>query len=90
MFHGVGFDSAQNQRFEEKNLQEALHSILADQKRIAAIICDRTSITPEKAGELFREARTKDADDALKNGIIHDIADAKIPSGAPIINFVFN
>jgi ATP-dependent protease ClpP protease subunit len=89
MFHGVGFD-IKSQRFEEKNLRESLDSILADQRRIAEIIADRTSITLGKARKLFAEARTKDANDALKNGIVSRIEELKIPSGAPILNLIFN
>lgn len=36
MFHGVGFDVRTQMRFEQKNLNEMLSSILADQKRIGA------------------------------------------------------
>ena len=40
--------------------------------------------------DLFKEARTKDANDALKNGIVHEICDLAIPAGAPIFTLVFN
>jgi ATP-dependent protease ClpP protease subunit len=89
MFHGVGFD-IQNQRFEEKNLRESLDSVLKDQKRIGDIIVAQTSLTDDEAGKLFTEARTKDANDALKAGIIHEIVDLQIPPGAPIITLVLN
>ena len=89
MFHGVGLNAG-NIRLEEKNLRESLASILADQKRISDILTSSTKITPTEAGELFREASTKDADFALKNGLIHSIADLKIPTGAPIVSLVVN
>jgi ATP-dependent Clp protease, protease subunit len=89
MFHGVGLD-VKNQRLDEKILRECLNSILADQRRIADIIADRTNITLNQARKLFAEARTKDADYALKNGIVGSIADLKIPQGAPILNLIFN
>jgi ATP-dependent protease ClpP protease subunit len=89
MFHDVGFD-VQNQRLEEKNLRESLDSLLADQKRIGDIISDRTKITPDKAGELFREARTKNSDEALEAGIIHEIRELQIPAGSPLLTLVFN
>jgi ATP-dependent protease ClpP protease subunit len=90
MFHGVGFDMPAQSRLEEKNLREMTDSMLADQQRIASIIVERTSIQPDQARQLFAEARTKNADDALKNGIIHEIADLAIPAGAPILTLVFN
>lgn len=89
MFHGVGLTVA-NMTLEEKNAKEALHSILADQKRISAIIQDRTNINARKARQLFREARTKDTDAALGAGIIHGVQDLNIPNGAPVFSLVLN
>ena len=89
MFHGVGMDVA-NMRIEEKNAKEAVHSILQDQKRIGAIIADRTQINAAKARKLFREARTKDAEAALAAGIIHGISDINIPTGAPVVSLVLD
>lgn len=89
MFHGVGFFS-QNTHFEEKNLRERLDSILADQKRIGDILQERTKISAGEAGELFREARTKDADYALSVDIVSSIEDAAIPAGAPIVTIITN
>ena len=88
MFHGVGFD-VQNLRIEEKNARELLHHLLADQLRIADIIIDRTNITRGRSRQLFREARTKNAADALATGIVHRIADVAIPVGADVVSFVF-
>ena len=90
MFHGVGFDLKAGARFEAKNLREIQDAMIADQQRIASIIVERTAITNDQARELFTEARTKNADDALKHGIIDDISDLSIPAGAPILTLVFN
>jgi hypothetical protein len=89
MFHGVGFDVAKPMRFEEKNLQERLDAILQDQRRIGAIIRERTGIDEGQIIDLFREARTKDADFAKSVGIAHDIRDVRIPAGSPVISLVF-
>ena len=88
MFHGVGMD-VKNLRLEEKNARECLHGILADQIRIADIIVARTLINKSRSRQLFREARTKNADAALDGGIIHAIQDVSIPTGADIVSFVF-
>jgi ATP-dependent protease ClpP protease subunit len=61
MFHGVGFDIAGAMRFEEKLLRERLESLAADQKRIAAIIEERTNLEAHQIEPLFMEAQTKDA-----------------------------
>ncbi len=89
MFHGVGFDSPPGARLEEKMLRERLDGLLADQKRIAAIIGERSSLNTEDIEPLFREASTKDATFAVSSGIVHEIRDVEIPSGAPIISLVF-
>lgn len=89
MFHGVGFDITQPCRLDEKNLQERLDSLLQDQRRIGAIIRERTSIDEGQVSDLFREARTKDAEYAKSVGIVHDIRDVQIPSGSPVISLIF-
>jgi ATP-dependent protease ClpP protease subunit len=89
MFHGVGLDLPQGGRLEEKNLRETLASLLADQKRIAGIIDERTSLDADQIEPLFREAQTKDAAFAASTGIVHEIKDVEIPPGSPIIALVF-
>ncbi|MDO8716940.1 MAG: ATP-dependent Clp protease proteolytic subunit [Dehalococcoidales bacterium] len=89
MFHGVGFDIPNNARLEEKDLQEKLEGLLNDQKRIGAIITDRTSITEGEVAELFRQAQTKDANYAVSKGIISEIREVNIAPGAPIVSLVF-
>jgi hypothetical protein len=87
MFHGVGVDG--QGRLEEKALRERLNGILADQKRIAGIIEERTNLESEAIESLFREAQTKDATYAVGAGIVHEIKDVDIPEGGPVISLVF-
>lgn len=89
MFHGVGFDSPQGVRLEEKFLRERLNGILSDQKRIGDIIIEHTNLTEREIEELFREAQTKDATYALDKGLIDEIRSVKIAGGTPIIPLVF-
>jgi len=90
MFHGVGFDVPQGVRFEEKLLRERLDALTADQARIAKVLEERGSFTD--TGEirgLFLEAVTKDPGYAKAKGLIHDIRDVRIPTGAPVVQLVF-
>lgn len=89
MFHGVGFDTPQQARFEEKLLRERLDSVLSDQRRIGSIIEERTKIEKAAVAALFSEAQTKDADFAVGCGIVHEIKDVHIPAGGPIYSLVF-
>lgn len=89
MFHGVGFDSQQGERYEEKNLRERLGSVMADQERIGSIIQERTKIGKDEAAALFREAQTKDSAYAVGVGLVHEVKDVQIPAGSPVAAFVF-
>lgn len=89
MFHGVGFDIETKARLEEKMLRERLDGIMQDQRRIGSIIRDRTNLNERQIRNLFREARTKDADYAKSVGIVHDVRDVQIPPGSPVISLVF-
>ena len=89
MFHGVGFDMPAQTRLEEKLCRERLGGILSDQKRIGSVITERTSITEEAVGDLFREAQTKDSAFAVSNGIVHEVRDVNIPPGGPFYALVF-
>lgn len=55
MFHGVGFD-IQNQRFEQKQLQEKLDGLLSDQNRIGDIITNNTNLNKRQVAQLFKQA----------------------------------
>lgn len=89
MFHGVGFEGAAGQILDEKILRERLGGVLADQKRIASVIEQRSSLSAKQIRPLFRQARTKDAAYAVSAGIVHEIQDVQIPPGAPVIALVF-
>jgi hypothetical protein len=89
MFHGVGFDVPQAARFEEKLLRERLDALLNDQKKIGSIIQERTKIDEGEIEGLFREAQTKDATFARDKGIVDEIRDIQIPTGAPVFSLVF-
>ncbi|MEE9167283.1 MAG: ATP-dependent Clp protease proteolytic subunit [Candidatus Neomarinimicrobiota bacterium] len=89
IFHGVGFNSPENQRLEEKYFREKLGGLLSDQKRIGDIITGHTDITKQEIEELFRETQTKDATFALDKGLIHEIRSVEIVPGTPIVPLVF-
>jgi ATP-dependent protease ClpP protease subunit len=89
MFHGVGFNSPQGVRLEEKLLRERLDGVLSDQRRIGQILEERTTLAGEQVDRLFLEAQTKDATFAVGCGIVHEIRDVQIPPGGPVVSLVF-
>jgi ATP-dependent protease ClpP protease subunit len=89
MFHGVGFDINQRVRFEEKLLKERLDGLLADQKRIGAVIAANTQLSRNDIAKFFREGQTKDAAFAASHGIINQVRDVQFAPSAPILSLVF-
>jgi ATP-dependent Clp protease, protease subunit len=90
MFHGVGFDMAnQTVRLEEKNIREMLTNIMSNHSRIGTILKERTQLPEATIPELFREAQTKDSAFAVSCGIVHEIRDIEIPPGSTVISLVF-
>jgi ATP-dependent protease ClpP protease subunit len=89
MFHGVGFDVS-NARLERKVLEERLDGLNADEGRIAKVIGDETTLEAEEIKDLFVQATTKDVDFAITNGLISDVKLAEVPSGADVVQLVFN
>jgi len=86
MFHGVGFNSPPNARLEEKFLLERLDSIVADHRRMSAIINSRTGnqLSLDQGMELFKEQRTRDAVWARDKGIISEIREFAVPAGVNV------
>lgn len=89
MFHGVGFDIETKTRLEEKGLKEKLNSLKADQKKIGAIISERTNLNARGVAGLFLAASTKDPNYAKANGIINEVRDLKLKPGVPIHQLIF-
>ena|ERR1700674_5799543 len=88
LFHGVGFD-VQAARFEEKMLKERLQGLQNDQTLIADIIVRHTKISGVEAEKLFLEAAFVGTAEAKRLGIIDDVLDIQIPTGAPFLQLVF-
>jgi ATP-dependent protease ClpP protease subunit len=89
MFHGVAMNVPAGFPCDEKFLRERLASVQADQRRIAEIIEERTTLARAQIEPLFLEAQTKDVAYAVGAGIVHTVQDVQIPAGAPVIALVF-
>ncbi len=90
MFHGVGFDMAnQTVRLEEKNIREMLGNLISNHDRIGNVLEERTKIDKAVIPELFREAQTKDATFAVSHGIVDEVRDFNIPAGSTVVSLVF-
>ena len=84
MFHGVGFNGNANERLEEKNILEKLDVIRAEHKRIAGLIASRSTLQESACLRLFRQQRTRGTSWAKANGLIHDVKEFVVPTGATL------
>jgi ATP-dependent protease ClpP protease subunit len=89
MFHGVEFDVTGSVRLVDNNLREYLDSIAADHTRIGAVIGQHTGLKQTDVVDLFKEARTKDAQWAQRVGMVHTISEPKVSPGVTIHSLVF-
>jgi len=89
MFHGVALPVAAGEQWTRTALKERTEGLIADEKRIGSIIRERTKLKVADVDSLFTEAQTKDATYAVSAGIIDEIKDVQVPSGAPVLSLVF-
>lgn len=89
MFHGVGFKVGTSTRFDMRNLKQKMDSVEEDQRKIGAILAQRTRLDEDAIARLFQEAVTRDARYALEHGIIESIREPEISAGSPIHKLVF-
>jgi ATP-dependent Clp protease, protease subunit len=88
MFHGVSAN-LQAAPAPERFLIERLESVQADQRRIAAIVTANTRMDEATVESFFLQAATRTAEQAVQDGLIHEIRDVNVPPGVPILPLVF-
>lgn len=89
MFHGVAHSLQGQQVLDGPKLRELLDGLEKDEARIASVIAERTTISDTDASELFKSAQVKDATEAVRLGIIHEVRDVNVPPGTRIEALVF-
>jgi ATP-dependent Clp protease, protease subunit len=89
MFHGVAAHTGEGAMLDRRGLEERTDGVLADEKRIGAIIEERTTLSGTEVESLFEHAQTKDAAYAAGAGIVHEIKDIEFTPSIPIISLVF-
>jgi ATP-dependent protease ClpP protease subunit len=88
LFHGAAVHL--NAMFSLPQINEIQDSLQKDHNTIAGIICDNTKISHEEINKLFAQGETKDAEFALKAGIVHKIKPAEVPQQARFISININ
>jgi len=90
MLHGVAFGVGSPTQFFERNLQERLETVRADQQRIGSIYQERAGLNAQDAEQFFLRETTLSASDAVNRGLVHELRDVQIPAGSPVIQLVFD
>ena len=88
LLHGVsaGF---QNERLEEKQLEERLKGLRIDVENIAKVIAANTSKTVEAITEAILERTILNPDEAMAWGLVHDIKSELFEAGSEVISIQY-
>lgn len=81
-FHQTAFDSVPGQRVTEAFAMERLKSIQLDDARSAEIIANKTAQTVESVRQWQNADLLMSTDDAIANGILHQVRPLIIPGDA--------
>lgn len=68
-----------------EELRWALANVTADEERISSIIEQRSRLTESEIAAFFREQRRLTAAEAVTAGIVHEVKEACIPRGSPVV-----
>jgi len=85
LLHGVSLGFGQNERLEEKQLEERLKGLQIDMLNIARVIASTTGKTEGDVNRAMLDRTTLDPDEATKWGLVHDIESTLFPAGSEII-----
>jgi ATP-dependent protease ClpP protease subunit len=85
LLHGVMWNFHEKSTLSYPQLQEIMSRFDAAEQLVAQIIGEHTKLTTEEVRALFRQGESKSPQYAKEKGMIHDIREAKIEPGSPVI-----
>lgn len=85
LLHGVMWNFHENSALSYPQMQEIMSRFDAAEQLTARIIGDHTTLSPEEVRALFRQGESKTPQFAKEKGMIHDIREARIEPGSPVI-----
>ena len=88
LFHGVGLPITKAVRFEEKDLKEKIGALKSDNGILSSIISERTKLNITEIEEMFLKGVTMESEEAKTKGIVDDIREVQIPTGARFVQMV--
>lgn len=90
LFHGVATgEMPPGTRLNRFQTREFLSGLEQDEGRIKELIVERSKISESEMVQLFQQGETKNPAFALEKGIIHDIRDLTLPTGAQVVTANF-
>ena len=84
LLHGIGFTVEQPTRFEEKQLDEKIKTLINNRITIAKIIAERCGRKIEDIEKDILNVRTLTSQEAVEYGLVHDIKTELIPKGVQV------
>ncbi|MBT9156956.1 MAG: ATP-dependent Clp protease proteolytic subunit [Firmicutes bacterium] len=85
LLHGVSAGFGQNERLEEKQLEERLKGLQIDMLNIARVIAANTGKSEQEVNDAMVQRSTLSPAEAKAWGLVHDIASDLFPPGAEVI-----
>jgi ATP-dependent protease ClpP protease subunit len=85
LIHGVRFNIAGNNSFDEKQLEEHLKGVKIDQQNIAQVIADTTEKSRDKVEVDMNNRTTLNPNEAKAYGLVHEIKSELFPHDAQMI-----
>ena len=85
LIHGIGFDGAQGQRFDERLLGERLEGLKNERITISKIISENSKKSTKEIEEDMFKGVVWTAEQAVANGLVHQIKKELFERGADVV-----
>lgn len=89
LLHGVSSNFRQNQRLEEKKLEERLKGLQSDVQNIAKVIAANTGKDLKEVTDAMLERITLNPEEARSWGLVHEIKSDLFQAGSELISIQF-
>ncbi|HEY5624992.1 MAG TPA: ATP-dependent Clp protease proteolytic subunit [Dehalococcoidia bacterium] len=86
LLHGVQMQFGKGGSLEETQLEERLKSLRSDTGNIAGVIASAAGKSVEDVHEAMRQRTVLSAEEALAFGLVHEVKEALVPSGARLLS----
>jgi ATP-dependent Clp protease, protease subunit len=86
LLHGISWTFNAQTSLSYAQMQETLSRFDAAEQLTAKIIGEHTTLTAAEVRALFRQGESKNPQFALEKGMIHEIREAKVQQGVPVVS----